>query len=203
MGGAGSKPQQAPQAASTASDESKCPVRRKQAAQGDTCPVRYKNPNVYNVYGEKLDPTNLMPATAQQLPSPGQDKPLSTNRVVSGIAKGGTDSTWVYPSPQMFYNGAQLFPESLRGWFMTRLSEEELLVQGPSVFSPVVAQQQPLWNSHCMPHLGAARPGTFVVPAWQRHIVLAIDGSAGTLSGTPSRLSLAVGNTSLLYVNTV
>ena len=92
-----------------------------QAVQGDTCPVRYKNPNVYNVrqcysfprhvvsyscrdsvqsltdisdatyrltragaseslsiltekrtqvYGEKIDPTNLMPATAQQVPTP-------------------------------------------------------------------------------------------------------------------------------------
>ena len=45
-----------------------------------------------------------MPATAQQLPSPGQDKPLPKDRVVSGIPKGGTDSSWLYPSPQMFYN---------------------------------------------------------------------------------------------------
>jgi hypothetical protein len=82
-----------------------CPVRRKSpAAQGDTCPVKYKNPNVYNVYGQKLDPSNMMPAAAQQLPVPGQEKPMQTNRVVSGIAKGGADSSWVYPSEQMFYN---------------------------------------------------------------------------------------------------
>ena len=104
MGGSTSKPAEPAAPAPPAEGESKCPVRRKQAVQGDTCPVRYKNPNVYNVYGEKLDPANLMPATAQQLPSPGQDKPLSTERVVSGIAKGGTDNSWVYPSPQMFYN---------------------------------------------------------------------------------------------------
>jgi len=66
--------------------------------------VRYKNPNTYNVYGEKLDPNNLMPVTAQQLPHHLQDRPLSTDRVVSGIAKGGTENSWVYPSPQMFYN---------------------------------------------------------------------------------------------------
>ncbi len=46
----------------------------------------------------------MMPAVPQQLPSPGQQQPLSTNRVVSGIAKGGTESTWLYPSEQMFYN---------------------------------------------------------------------------------------------------
>jgi cytochrome c heme-lyase len=45
-----------------------------------------------------------MPAVPQQLPSPGQEQPLSTNRVVSGIAKGGTEGTWLYPSEQMFYN---------------------------------------------------------------------------------------------------
>lgn len=104
MGGSTSKPAEPAPPAAAGESESRCPVRRKQAAQGDTCPVRYKNPNVFNVYGEKLDPTNLMPATAQQLPSPGQDAPLSTHRVVSGIAKGGTESSWVYPSPQMFYN---------------------------------------------------------------------------------------------------
>lgn len=115
-----------------------------------------------------LDPVNQMPREPNQQPVPGQKKPLPRDRVPSSIPKGGTETAWLYPSPQMFYNGAQLFPESQRGWFMTRLSEEELLVQGPSVFSPVVAQQQPLWNSHCMPHLGAARPGMFVVAAWQR-----------------------------------
>ena len=34
----------------------------------------------------------------------GQEAPLSTDRAVSGIARGGVDSTWVYPSEQMFYN---------------------------------------------------------------------------------------------------
>ena len=52
-----------------------CPVRRKPAASGDSCPVKHKNKDAYNVYGVKLDPTNMMPTTAQQLPVPGQVNP--------------------------------------------------------------------------------------------------------------------------------
>ena len=48
---------------------------------------------ILQVYGEKLDPNNLMPVTAQQLPHHLQDRPLSTDRVVSGIAKGGMRAT--------------------------------------------------------------------------------------------------------------
>lgn len=62
---------------------------------------------VYDVYGQKLDTANMMPATPNQLPSPGQKSPLSTDRARSTIPKSGADgdsSTWVYPSPQMFFN---------------------------------------------------------------------------------------------------
>jgi len=60
---------------------------------------------VYNVYGEEINPDNLMPINPNQLPVPGQTIPLSTNRANSNIPKGGTDSdTWTYPSPQMFYS---------------------------------------------------------------------------------------------------
>ena len=45
-----------------------------------------------------------MPATANQQPAPGQRVPLETKRVQSTIPKGGTESTWQYPSPQMFWN---------------------------------------------------------------------------------------------------
>jgi Cytochrome c/c1 heme lyase len=77
---------------------------------------------VYNVYNQRIDeaepsklstsyaaamdPKNNMPTVANQRPAPGQRAPLSTNRQPSTIPKGGTDSTWLYPSPQMFYNGA-------------------------------------------------------------------------------------------------
>jgi len=56
------------------------------------------------VYAQPIDPTNQMPANPNQLPAPGQTAPLSTDRVKSTIPKGGTAETWVYPSPQMFWN---------------------------------------------------------------------------------------------------
>lgn len=81
---------------------------QQQVAAGDGCPVKHnKNLTEYNVYSQPIDPTNNMPSTANQLPAPSQSKPLSTERVVSHIPKGGTSdqqSTWTYPSPQMFYN---------------------------------------------------------------------------------------------------
>ena len=63
----------------------------------------------YNVYNQPLDPSNQMPLTPNQLPWPGQAKPLSTDRAASTIPKGGTGgrATWVFPSPQMFYNALQ------------------------------------------------------------------------------------------------
>lgn len=64
----------------------------------------YKNPSIFNVYSQKIDPTNNMPSTANQQAAPGQRGKLETQRVVSTIPKGGTADTWVYPSPQMFWN---------------------------------------------------------------------------------------------------
>lgn len=52
-----------------------------------------------------LDLRNNMPLQPNQQPAPGQLKPLSTFRLQSTIPKGGTETTWQYPSPQMFYNG--------------------------------------------------------------------------------------------------
>ena len=52
-----------------------------------------------------INAKNNMPLEANQQPSAGQRKPLSTERESSTIPKGGTDgSTWQYPSPQMFFN---------------------------------------------------------------------------------------------------
>ncbi|KAL7496191.1 hypothetical protein ACHAWT_009944 [Skeletonema menzelii] len=66
----------------------------------------------YDVYSRPLqmDPTNNMPIPNAQttarnnLPNPDQKGVLTTERVKSSIPKGGTNDTWVYPSPQMFYN---------------------------------------------------------------------------------------------------
>jgi cytochrome c heme-lyase len=114
MGNSGSSGRGASPAAPapSTSDPSACPVK------GD-----YKNPAIYNVYGERtndpsasknpllalqntevLDPRNNMPLEPNQLPCPGQRKPLTTERVASNIPKGGTESTWVFPSPQMVFN---------------------------------------------------------------------------------------------------
>lgn len=85
------------------------------SSQSDSaCPMKsnnqsntgYKNPSVYNVYSQKLDPKNQMPSSANQQPSPEQEKALSTHRQPSSIKKAGAEgeSTWIYPSPQMFWN---------------------------------------------------------------------------------------------------
>ncbi|CAM9287781.1 unnamed protein product [Chrysoparadoxa australica] len=75
-----------------------CPVKHSKAAG------KYLNPNQYNVYSQKVDPSNNMPSMPKQSQAPGQRMPLSTDRVSSTIPKGGTEGTWSYPSPQMFWN---------------------------------------------------------------------------------------------------
>ena len=93
-----------------------------QQGASSSCPVPEEERRpVYNVYNQRidqpdpaklstsyaaLDPKNNMPAMANQLPAPGQRELLSTTREASTIPKGGTHATWLYPSPQMFYNGA-------------------------------------------------------------------------------------------------
>lgn len=111
---------------SAASREAKQPGPRDDAAStssSSSCPVpeEFRHAAVYNVYNQRidgssaaegstaadlLDPTNNMPLQPNQQPCPGQRKLLSTERLQSNIPKGGTSSTWLYPSPQMFYNGA-------------------------------------------------------------------------------------------------
>lgn len=88
-----------------------CPVKKEDRPKV----AKYLHPHKYNVYSQRidtdaaaaskggLDPTNNMPANPNQEPAPGQQKPLSTERVPSTIPKGGEESTWTYPSPQMFW----------------------------------------------------------------------------------------------------
>nr|BAV82447.1 cytochrome c heme-lyase [Roombia sp. NY0200] len=77
-------------------DHSKIPSTRSEAAGGG-CPVDHS----------KMDPRNRLPVNLNQQPSTGQDRPLPTSRRESTIPKTGSDGTWVYPSPQMFYNAMQ------------------------------------------------------------------------------------------------
>jgi cytochrome c heme-lyase len=74
------------------------------AQTGAPSSAKYMNPTQYNVYGQKIDPSNNMPVTPAQQPAAAQSTELSTERVVSTIPKGGNEGTWVYPSPQMFWN---------------------------------------------------------------------------------------------------
>jgi len=88
----------------------------KNSGGASACPVpEDKRQKLYDVYGQQLNPLNMMPTIPNQLPSPGQSTPLSTVREVSTIPKGAATpsvsaqvveekETWVYPSPQMFYN---------------------------------------------------------------------------------------------------
>jgi hypothetical protein len=80
---------------------SECPVMRKKGAEGQEseqqgqvseCPVMRKKDKIYNVYSQEINPDNNMPFNANQLPAPGQKKPLSTERVTSGIPKGASYS---------------------------------------------------------------------------------------------------------------
>ena len=61
---------------SAPADGESCPVRSKPKKTADACPVRgkeaprYKNKEQYNVYNQKIDPTNQMPSEANQVRSP-------------------------------------------------------------------------------------------------------------------------------------
>lgn len=108
MGGSNSKPETG---VSVSTSESQCPVRRRDgvsspSAPAEECPVkRYKYPVQYNVKSQVIDPTNQMPSTPHQQPASGQRVALPTVRVESSIPKAGTfEGTWLYPSPQMFWN---------------------------------------------------------------------------------------------------
>ncbi|CEG43813.1 cytochrome c c1 heme [Plasmopara halstedii] len=111
-----------------------CPAQNDDEKRNESCPVRVKNVDgcpaqhdkkpsevlltggcpvvkddkeqkeVYNVYGQRIDPTNMMPYNPNQAPNEEQRYPLAQNRVQSTIPKGGTEGTWLYPSEQMFFN---------------------------------------------------------------------------------------------------
>ncbi|CAH0475819.1 unnamed protein product [Peronospora belbahrii] len=89
-----------------------CPVQHDKTpsvanAMASGCPVTRNGKEereVYNVYNQRIDPTNMMPYNPNQDPNQEQRYPLPQDRVQSTIPKGGTEETWLYPSEQMFYN---------------------------------------------------------------------------------------------------
>ena len=78
------------------------------SSSSSLCPVKQcsSSPSPYNVYSQPINSLNNIPQTtaANSLPNPNQTILLDTNRVQSTIPKGNTSTTWIYPSPQMFWN---------------------------------------------------------------------------------------------------
>ena len=152
-----------PAAAAAAASSSAAALPEQPAAE---CPVPaefrsrvYKSSAVYNVYNQRidgegggaaapsplaglpgqdvLDPTNQMPLEPNQQPCPGQRRLLSTERQASNIPKGGTDGTWTYPSPQMFFNGARAGSaraaavEGCGGWGLVLCAHDSRAMHSP------------------------------------------------------------------------
>ena len=92
---------------------SQCPVIGKTDGSVSECPMKGGQPpkNVLAMSAawstsqmRNVDPSNMMPPP-NQLPAPGQNIDLSTEREVSTIPRASeTEDKWVYPSEQMFYN---------------------------------------------------------------------------------------------------
>ncbi|XP_013406969.1 cytochrome c-type heme lyase [Lingula anatina] len=110
------------------SSSSECPVQHGQRSPEPVyypseCPMNRENEGPLPSGMGDIDPTNMMPPPNQR-PSPDQPFPLSTDRVVSSIPKGGTENEyWVYPSPQMFWNA--MLRKGWR-WKKDDISEEDM-----------------------------------------------------------------------------
>lgn len=91
-------------AAAAAGDAASSSAAPEEASEAPSKPTAASPAPVYDVYGQEIDPSNMMPSTPNDLPSPGQSGRLSTDRESSSIPKSETAATWTYPSPQMFYN---------------------------------------------------------------------------------------------------
>ncbi|CAP23667.1 Protein CBR-CCHL-1 [Caenorhabditis briggsae] len=99
---------------------SECPLtpeQRAAASAGDGCGSAGGCPA--GADKGTINPLNNELEHPNQKPAPDQPFPLPTNRVKSTIPKAGTEKdTWVYPSPQMFWNAMLK-----KGW---RWEEEQL-----------------------------------------------------------------------------
>ena len=93
---------------------SECPMHQKAPVPPSECPMHAQAAS--STPPNDIDPRNRMEPPNQR-PSPDQPFELPIDRVKSTIPKAGTDETWVYPSPQMFWNAMLR-----KGW---RWKEEE------------------------------------------------------------------------------
>lgn len=155
----------------TEAPTSSCPVMGSSSEPQSRCPVpeSARSRGIYNVYGQRidlpqpqgpadplaalratdvLDPKNNMPLAANQQPCPGQRKLLSTERIESNIPKGGTHATWVYPSPQMFFNGerwqqTQLKCQGMAAHVPSYASNPTIRISGHTILSILASEDTP------------------------------------------------------------
>ncbi|KAJ1373764.1 putative cytochrome c-type heme lyase, variant 2 [Parelaphostrongylus tenuis] len=73
--------------------------------------------------GESVNPLNNELDHPNQKPAPGQPFPLPLTREKSSIPKAGTNDTWTYPSPQMFWNA--MLKKGWR-WEEDQLTEKDM-----------------------------------------------------------------------------
>ncbi|XP_075920973.1 holocytochrome c-type synthase [Petromyzon marinus] len=96
---------QSPATATPVSPPSGCPMSQS-AAAAPRGPAHQEGAYRFvgtQVDGDAVDPSNMMPPP-NQLPAPDQPFPLPTQREESSIPRAGSNSNWVYPSEQMFWN---------------------------------------------------------------------------------------------------
>ncbi|KAK6009129.1 cytochrome c/c1 heme lyase [Ostertagia ostertagi] len=78
-------------------------ARRSMASAGGECP-QSATAGGCPVGAEGISPLNNELEHPNQKPAPDQPFPLPLKREKSTIPKAGTNDTWTYPSPQMFWN---------------------------------------------------------------------------------------------------
>ncbi|KAJ1173365.1 hypothetical protein NDU88_005201 [Pleurodeles waltl] len=94
-----------------------CPMHKQASPETEAenvgCPVMPQHqerayeyvecPSAASAKTDDIDPSNMMPPP-NQAPAPDQPFPLSVVREESSIPRAFSDSKWVYPSEQMFWN---------------------------------------------------------------------------------------------------
>lgn len=98
-------PSECPMHQKPAEPPSECPMQAEAAKDTwqSECPMTAASSQAPAGHPSDVDPLNMMPPPNQR-PAPDQPFELPIDRQKSSIPKAGTNETWVYPSPQMFWN---------------------------------------------------------------------------------------------------